>query len=89
MKRFVFRSSGARSKKLVARISELTEELQRERIESANRFAAVEARLSALEDEQLETADVQSQHRDELAQIGRALAAHRSAIDLTVESLGA
>ena len=69
------------AKKLAARINELTEELQRERIESANRFGSLEARLSALEDEQLQIGEVRSQHRDELAQIRRALASHHSAID--------
>jgi uncharacterized coiled-coil DUF342 family protein len=72
------------SKKLAARVSELTEELHRERIESANRLGALEARLSALEAERLQVAEVRTQHRDELRQIAQALAAHHSAIDLTV-----
>jgi len=74
----------ARQKKLAARISELTEELQREKIESANRLSALEARLSALEDERLQVAEARTQHRDELRQIAQALATHHSAIDLTV-----
>jgi chromosome segregation ATPase len=69
------------TKSLVARINELTEELRREQIESANRFGSLEARLAALEDEQLQIGEVRSQHRDELAQIRRALASHHSAID--------
>jgi hypothetical protein len=73
-----------RSRKLAARIGELTEELQRERIESANRLGALEARISALEDEQLQVTEARTQHRDELRQIAQALAAHQSAIDLTV-----
>jgi septal ring factor EnvC (AmiA/AmiB activator) len=75
------RSKGVRPKKLVARINELTEQLQRERIESANRFAALEARLSALEDELLQLGDVRSEHREELAQIARALSSHHAVID--------
>jgi chromosome segregation ATPase len=74
----------SRPKNLAARISELTEELQREKIESANRFSVLEARLSALEDERLQVAEARAQHRDELRQIAQALAAHHSAIDLAV-----
>jgi len=75
------RSNGVRPQNLGTRVSELTEQLQRERIESANRFAALEARLSALEDELLELGDARSEHRDELAQIARALSSHHAAID--------
>jgi hypothetical protein len=74
-------------RKLAARISQLTEELQRERIESANRLAVIESRLAALEDEQLELSEARSRHRDELAQIGRALAAHHAALERTVAGL--
>jgi len=66
---------------VAARISELTELLQRERIESANRLASIEARLSALEDEQFEE---RSRHRDDLTQLGQALAAHQRVLDQTV-----
>lgn len=73
-----------RSRKLAERINELTEELRRERIDSANRLAALEARLTALEDEQLQVGEARTRHREELQQIRQALAAHHTAIDLTV-----
>jgi septal ring factor EnvC (AmiA/AmiB activator) len=74
-----------RSKTLAARISELTEELQRERIESANRLGALEARISALEDEQQQVTEAREQHRDELKQIAQALAMHDSALDSVLD----
>jgi hypothetical protein len=73
-----------RPRSLAARISELTELLQRERIESANRFAAIEGRLAALEDEHVEE---RSRHRDDLAQIGHALVAHERVLEQTVAGL--
>ena len=73
-----------RPQSLSARIGELTELLQRERIESANRFAAIEGRLAALEDELPEIDEARSRHRDDLTQVGQALAAHRRVLDQAV-----
>ena len=78
------RSAATRPRKLAERISELNEQLQGERIESANRFAELDARVAALEDEQLQVADARTRHREELRQIRHAVAAHHTAIDLTV-----
>lgn len=78
------RSRAGRPRKLADRIRELTEELQRERIETANRFADLEARVNAVEDAQLQVGEARTRHREELRQIREALAAHHTAIDLTV-----
>jgi hypothetical protein len=77
-----------RPHRLSARFNELSELVQRERIESANRFAAIEGRLAALGDELSELSETRDRHRDDLTQIGHALAVHQRALDQTVAGLG-
>jgi hypothetical protein len=70
------------------RIADLFEQLQRERIESGNRITALEARISALESERIQVAEVQSQHLANLGMLRGALKTHQAELDAAIAGVG-